>query len=667
MDVYISMRGVDNGADPYENDGKIYELSLSDSGGPTLTPSRTPTSSFTPTPSNTFTPSPPPTVTNTVVPSSLSFYLSLANNGPSVVGNLSGINDEDILYFDGNSGQYSLIFDGSDVGVGGTDLDALYFVDSDTILMSFTSARTLPGVGTVDNFDIVQFDAASLGNNTAGTFSLFFDGSDVGFDTAGEDIDAIDILPDGRILISTAGNASVPGITTADEDILAFTPTSLGDVTAGTWAMYFDGSDVGLADNSGEDIDGLSVAANGDIYLTTRGDFVVPGVSGANEDLFVCRPISLGPNTACNYLPTIWDGSLYTLAADDLDGVHLVAIGPAITPTASLTPTFTAIPSATLTPTFTLTPSATSPVISPTPSQTPTLTNTPTFTSTPTITNTPTNTLTPTPTLPSSSTPTATATSTQPGTAFYVSLGSGGTVGGVVEEDIDILYFDGANWSMYFDASDVGISTSSQNLNAFARLNANTLLMSFSNPITLAGITYDPWDIIRFDATSLGNNTAGTFSLYFDGNDVGLDTTSEYIDALSILPDGRLLISTTGTPSVPGVSSAADEDILAFTPASLGDVTSGTWAMYFDGSDVGLADNSGEDVEGLAISANGDLYLSTLGDFVVSGMAGANEDVFICSPSSLGNTTACNFSPTLFFDGSVWGLDANDVDAIELP
>ena len=32
------------------------------------------------------------------------------------------------------------------------------------------------------------------------------------------------------------------------------------DTTSGTWAMYFDGSDVDLATDSGEDVDGVAVA-----------------------------------------------------------------------------------------------------------------------------------------------------------------------------------------------------------------------------------------------------------------------------------------------------------------------------------------------------------------------------------------------------------------------
>ena len=207
---------------------------------------------------------------------------------------------------------------------------------------------------------------------------------------------------------------------------------------------------------------------------------------------------------------------------------------------------------------------------------------------------------------------------------------------------MDIVYFDGTNWSLFFDASDVGISTSGRDLNDFSIIDSSTVLMTFDAVTTLGSLTADPWDVVQFNATSLGNNTAGTFSIYLDGNDVGLDTTYEIIDALDVLPDGRILISTTSNSSVPGLS-ALDEDIMAFTPTTLGDTTSGSWAMYFDGSDVGLADSGNEDVSGLHITPSGEIHLSTLGDFSVSGISGTNEDIFVCIPTAIGDNTACNY------------------------
>jgi hypothetical protein len=281
--------------------------------------------------------------------------------------------------------------------------------------------------------------------------------------------------------------------------------------------------------------------------------------------------------------------------------------------------------------------------------------NTPTHT--PTFT--PTNTNTPTPT--KTNTPTSTSTPLVSSNPLYLSLTSSQTIGGISSSDEDILRFDGSAWSVFFDGSDVGVG--SPDLFAFSLLDADSILMSFNANVTVQGISATPQDILRFDATSLGSTTAGTFSLYFDGSDVGFDTSSEVIDSVSVLPDGRLLMSTTGNPSVPSLTTGKDEDVLAFSPASLGNTTSGSWALYFDGSDVGLGDSNNEDVDALDVLSNGNIYLSTLGDFAVSGLSGADEDVFVCLPGSIGDVTACNYFPSLYFDGSTWGLAANDVDA----
>jgi hypothetical protein len=233
------------------------------------------------------------------------------------------------------------------------------------------------------------------------------------------------------------------------------------------------------------------------------------------------------------------------------------------------------------------------------------------------------------------------------------------TVGGVSAANEDILKFDGQNWSIFFDGSDVGAAN--VNLSAFSLLDADSILMSFSTAITLNNISVSPQDVVRFDATSLGSITAGTFSMYFDGSDVGLTTTSESIDSVDRLSDGRVLISTSGDPIV-SQGTASDEDVMAFTPTSLGSTTAGTFSMYFDGSDVGLSTSIDEDVDALDVASNGSIYLSTVSNFAVTGVSGTNEDIFVCVPTWLGSTTACTYSYSLYFDGSTWGLSATDVD-----
>jgi hypothetical protein len=251
----------------------------------------------------------------------------------------------------------------------------------------------------------------------------------------------------------------------------------------------------------------------------------------------------------------------------------------------------------------------------------------------------------------------------RPPVVLYFSLGSGGTVGGVSVANEDIVAFDGTQFSLYFDGSDVGLS--SFTIDAFAVTGPSEILLSFTGSGTVGGVSTDDSDVVRFTATSLGATTAGSFSMYFDGSDVGLTTSDEDVDAIELLSNGHLLVSTTGSVSVSGVSGA-DEDLLEFTPTSLGPSTAGSWSLYFDGSDVGLSSSS-EDVDGLAVDASGNVYLSTTGSFSVNGRSGADEDVFVFTPSSLGSTTAGTFAPALFFDGSLYGLGGNDLFAIDLP
>ena len=299
---------------------------------PTATNTPLPTATATATLSPTATPLPPtatatpqPTATSTPLPPVSEIIYMSSSSGGSVNG--VSYNDEDILAYDVTAGSWSIFLDGSDVGLGASgaaDIDAFALLDDGSILFSIVASTTLQDIGTVDDSDIVRFVPTSLGNNTAGSFELYFDGSDVGLTTNGEDIDGVALLPDGRLLISVSGSFSVPGVSGRDEDIILFELTQSGPNTVGSWAPYFDGSDVGLSNSSDEDVWGIDVAgATGNLLLTTRGTFSVSGLSGSGEDIFGCEPITLGSSTACNFATTlILDGSAVGLAGERLDGIH---------------------------------------------------------------------------------------------------------------------------------------------------------------------------------------------------------------------------------------------------------------------------------------------------------------------------------------------------------
>ncbi|MEZ4674025.1 MAG: hypothetical protein R2932_07240 [Caldilineaceae bacterium] len=138
---------------------------------------------------------------------------------------------------------WSMFFDGSDVGVD-SDVSAFHVESDGTLLLSFFSPVTLPGVGAVDRTDIVRFTPTSLGETTAGTFSWVLDGSDVELDDVSENIDAIARTPDGHLVISTYVGFSVTGLEGDDSDLFVFKETLLGETTTGVWELYFDGSDV---------------------------------------------------------------------------------------------------------------------------------------------------------------------------------------------------------------------------------------------------------------------------------------------------------------------------------------------------------------------------------------------------------------------------------------
>jgi uncharacterized repeat protein (TIGR01451 family) len=248
-------------------------------------------------------------------------YISVDANG--VVDGVR-FNDEDILAYDPNTAAWTKVFDGSDVKVR-ANIDGFALLPDGSLLLTFSGEWKLPDLGWVDDSDIVKFAPTALGETTAGIFSWFLDGSDVGLTTAGEDIDAIAFAPDGRLVVSTLGNLNVGGVAGRDEDLFVLNATNLGEETVGFWELYFDGTDVGL----NQDIWGAWIEQTGEVYLVTKGKFAVEGVSGGGNDIFVCMPSSLGVNTTCTFTP-FWKGIDYGFRSGQIDGFAIGDLVPVV-------------------------------------------------------------------------------------------------------------------------------------------------------------------------------------------------------------------------------------------------------------------------------------------------------------------------------------------------
>jgi len=285
---------------------------------PTETPTLTHTPTATVTPTQTPVATLTPTATPVANPGVPDIYLSTSGGG--AVGGVT-FRDEDILRYNATAQTWTMYIDSSDVGIS-SEIDGLHLLSDGSVLLSLEAPGSVPGVGNVDDSDIVRFVPTRLGNTTAGTFTLYFDGSDVGLSSDSENVDAIDLTANGKLIISTLGSFSVPGLAGEDEDLLVFTATRLGTSTAGTWALHFDGSDVALT-NSTEDIWGASSnLSTGEIYVSTVGNFSVTGVSGTAVDIFSCMPTSLGNNTICTFR-LIWRGAERGLGGQGIDALYL--------------------------------------------------------------------------------------------------------------------------------------------------------------------------------------------------------------------------------------------------------------------------------------------------------------------------------------------------------
>jgi subtilisin-like proprotein convertase family protein len=165
----------------------------------------------------------------------------------------------------------------------------------------------------------------------------------------------------------------------------------------------------------------------------------------------------------------------------------------------------------------------------------------------------------------------------------------------------------GGTWSRFFDGSRVGLSGSSENV----------------------------------DAVSIIYNAAGTA-----------------ID--------RILLSTTGTALVTGGISANPQDVLAFKPTtqtSLGAATAGTYNRFFVGTSEGLTNPTLHNVDALFYQrdpvspySKPKLFISTTGNFTVSG-SGSNNDIAQFDATGGGPTgqLAGDFAAAVALRGSSFG------------
>jgi hypothetical protein len=233
------------------------------------------------------------------------FALRSGQRLPLEDGDNRSFADEDVIQYTGRA--YRMVLDGSDVGLDRFQIDSLARLGDVEFVLSFTEPGTLPGVGWVDDSDLVLFTARTLGETTTGTFSPYFDGSDIGLTDPGEDMDAVEVVQNldpetGEVTSVDLYFSLTDAFTTDDgtsgqnEDIVVCRGTTTGPDSACTATeIALDGSDIGLG-GRGEDLDAFSFDGVGpgigderfSSYYSTIGAFAVPGAQGGGSDTLEC-------------------------------------------------------------------------------------------------------------------------------------------------------------------------------------------------------------------------------------------------------------------------------------------------------------------------------------------------------------------------------------------
>lgn len=222
----------------------------------------------------------------------------LSTTGNASIGTTS-FRDEDVVQYTFSTGVATIIFDGSTIFSGNEDIDAVYQIDADTILISTMEPAAIGGNNYQDNV-MIQYTLSTGAN------SEFFDLED--YTTGGSDIDGFHIHPNGNYLISTDDTETIASLTFEDEDVIEL------DIGAPSVTLYFEGDANYSAD---EETDAVSLI----VPTITLDHFAINYLTGASGTGVNCQAeaLTIEAHDASHNLITTYTGTV-TLGASTANG-----------------------------------------------------------------------------------------------------------------------------------------------------------------------------------------------------------------------------------------------------------------------------------------------------------------------------------------------------------
>jgi hypothetical protein len=170
--------------------------------------------------------------------------LSAASDGESIGSDI--YQEGDLIEYDPSTGGSSLFFDEAlftpSADSWRPDIDAVFVQADGQIILSTRDTEELGGLTFLDG-DLILYDPI-------GDTASFFLQEALVFDGGNAEIDAVHVLSNGHILLSTEQNESIGGQAFEPDDVIDYNPSN-GNVT-----IVFDGSNFTASD---ENVDAVMV------------------------------------------------------------------------------------------------------------------------------------------------------------------------------------------------------------------------------------------------------------------------------------------------------------------------------------------------------------------------------------------------------------------------
>ena len=167
-------------------------------------------------------------------------------------------NDGDLIEYNPTTNMVSLFFSEGLFSYD-TDIDAAHVLDNGNIVLSTQSDAKLGGLRFNDG-DLVEY------NPTTNFTRLLFS---EGYFSEDEDIDAVSVLSNGNIVLSTKGVAQIGGLRFRHNDFIEFDPLTGGATT------YLSGGNFSFGDKSLDAAHVVAVPEPATIFLLSFGAFLL--------------------------------------------------------------------------------------------------------------------------------------------------------------------------------------------------------------------------------------------------------------------------------------------------------------------------------------------------------------------------------------------------------